>query len=178
MGLTALESVDASANQLKRGGVCALAKACARKPALSLLALDENEVSDAGVEALKVRAVWSRWPAACWQRMPSGLGWLCICGAESLAVLAGYGLSGRRLGRHTASASGAWSCPRHCGRLRLPLCSLQDIMRRIGKPEALGPLDENMPDEDDEEEGAENDGIELDDVAGDDLAAAMGKAHI
>lgn len=54
MGLTALESLDACGNQLKRGGACALAKACARKPGLQLLALDENELSDAGIDALKV----------------------------------------------------------------------------------------------------------------------------
>ncbi len=54
MGLTALESLDACGNQLKRGGACALAKACARKPGLQLLALDENELSEGGIEALKV----------------------------------------------------------------------------------------------------------------------------
>jgi len=51
-------------------------------------------------------------------------------------------------------------------------------MGKIGKPEALGPLDENMADDDDDDEGAEDDGIELDDVVDDDLAVAMGKAHI
>ena len=54
VGLQALEEVDACGNQLRRGGACALAKACARKPALRLLALDENEISEAGVDALKV----------------------------------------------------------------------------------------------------------------------------
>lgn len=49
-------------------------------------------------------------------------------------------------------------------------------MRRIGKPEALGSLEDNMPDE--EDEGVEDDGIDLDDAAGDDLAAAMGNARI
>ena len=55
-GLAALESIDLCANQLRRGGACALAKACAGKPGLQLLALDENEISDAGVDALKVRS--------------------------------------------------------------------------------------------------------------------------
>ena len=54
VGLTALQSLDACGNQLKRGGAAALAKACARKPGLQLLALDENELSDAGIDALKV----------------------------------------------------------------------------------------------------------------------------
>ena len=54
VGLRALESLDACGNQLKRGGACALAKACARKPGLALLALDENEISEAGLEALRV----------------------------------------------------------------------------------------------------------------------------
>lgn len=56
VSLTALETLDACGNQLKRGGACALAKACARKPGLQLLALDENELSDSGIEALKVGA--------------------------------------------------------------------------------------------------------------------------
>ncbi len=52
-------------------------------------------------------------------------------------------------------------------------------MLRIGKPEALGSLDENVPDEDEEDDGAAlDDGIEIDDEAGDDLVAAMGNAHI
>lgn len=55
VGLRSIEHVDACGNQLKRGGACALAKACARKPALALLALDENEISDAGLDALRVR---------------------------------------------------------------------------------------------------------------------------
>lgn len=55
MGLTALEHLDACGNQLRRGGACALAKACARKPDLALLALDENELSDSGIDALKAR---------------------------------------------------------------------------------------------------------------------------
>jgi len=54
VGLTALESLDACGNQLKRGGACALAKAWARKPGRQLLALDENELSEGGIEALKV----------------------------------------------------------------------------------------------------------------------------
>lgn len=53
-GLAALEVLDACQNQLKRGGACALAKACADKPGLALLALDENEISEAGIDALKV----------------------------------------------------------------------------------------------------------------------------
>lgn len=55
VGLRLLESLDASSNQLKRGGAAALAKACARKPGLALLALDDNEISEAGVEALQAR---------------------------------------------------------------------------------------------------------------------------
>ena len=49
-------------------------------------------------------------------------------------------------------------------------------MRKIGKPAALGPLEENMADDEDDEEEAE--GIELDDAAGDDLADAFKGAHI
>ena len=59
VGLRALESLDACGNQLKRGGACALAKACARKPGLVLLALDENEISEAGLEALRVSGGWA-----------------------------------------------------------------------------------------------------------------------
>lgn len=55
---------------------------------------------------------------------------------------------------------------------------LQEIMSKIGKPQALGSLDENMGDDEEDDEGAEDDGIEIEDAAGDDLAAAMGKAHI
>ena len=51
-------------------------------------------------------------------------------------------------------------------------------MRKIGKPSALGPLDENMADDEDDEEEGEGDGIELDDSAGDDLADAFKGAHI
>lgn len=52
-------------------------------------------------------------------------------------------------------------------------------MAAIGKADALGPLDENMgDDEDDEEEGALEDGIELDMGAADDLAAALGATRI
>ena len=47
--------MDLCQNQLKRGGACALAKAVANKPALALLHLDENEISEAGIGALKVR---------------------------------------------------------------------------------------------------------------------------
>ncbi len=41
-------------NQLKCGGACALAKAVGAKPRLALLHLDENEISEAGIDALKV----------------------------------------------------------------------------------------------------------------------------
>lgn len=60
VGLRALEQLDACGNQLKRGGACALAKACARKPGLALLALDENEISEAGLDALRVGAQAAR----------------------------------------------------------------------------------------------------------------------
>jgi large subunit ribosomal protein L31/Ran GTPase-activating protein 1 len=55
VGLPNLECLDACGNQLRRVGAAALAKACASKPRLELLALDENEISDAGIDALKVR---------------------------------------------------------------------------------------------------------------------------
>jgi hypothetical protein len=51
-------------------------------------------------------------------------------------------------------------------------------MARIGKPQALGSLEDNMPDEDEEDEAAEDDGCELEGGVGDDLAAALGAAHI
>lgn len=54
---------------------------------------------------------------------------------------------------------------------------LQEIMAKIGKPQALGPLDENMADDDEEDEEIE-DGIDIDDAAGDELAAALGAARI
>jgi Ran GTPase-activating protein 1 len=52
-GLASLRTVDLCQNQIRRGGACALAKACCSNPHLELLALDENEISEAGVEALK-----------------------------------------------------------------------------------------------------------------------------
>ena len=53
-------------------------------------------------------------------------------------------------------------------------------MRRIGKPTALGPLDENMePDEDEDDAGAAlDDGIELEDAATDALAASLAAAEL
>lgn len=54
---------------------------------------------------------------------------------------------------------------------------MQEIMAKIGKPQALGPLDENMADDDEEDEEIE-DGIEVDDAAGDEMAAALGAARI
>ena len=67
--------------------------------------------------------------------------------------------------------------PPACRSAWLP-APLQEIMRKIGKPSALGPLDENMADDEDDEEEGEGDGIELDDSAGDDLADAFKGAHI
>jgi hypothetical protein len=59
--------------------------------------------------------------------------------------------------------------------------ALQDIMGRIGKPEALGPLDENMPDDEDDEEQLD-DGIPLPEAAaaaaGDALAEQLGRVQI
>ena len=40
-------------NQIKRGGACALAKVVGNKTEFTLLALDDNEISDAGIDALK-----------------------------------------------------------------------------------------------------------------------------
>ncbi len=45
--------LDLCGNQIKRAGALAAARAVADKPALQLLALDENEVSEAGVEAVR-----------------------------------------------------------------------------------------------------------------------------
>lgn len=52
----ALRVVDACGNQIKRVGAVALAKAALTRPQLELLALDENMVSEAGLD--EVRA-WS-----------------------------------------------------------------------------------------------------------------------
>lgn len=51
-------------------------------------------------------------------------------------------------------------------------------MKRIGKPEALGPLDENMETDEDDDEGTLDDGVDIADDTGDALAAALGAAHI
>jgi len=45
--------VDLCTNQLQRGGALAVAKAVLHKPALKLLALDDNAISESGIEALK-----------------------------------------------------------------------------------------------------------------------------
>ena len=63
--------------------------------------------------------------------------------------------------------------------------SLQDTLEKAGQLAALGPLEENAPDEDEEFEGAEGEGEEeggeeaVADDGADDLAAAMAqKVHI
>jgi len=51
--LTALHTLDLCTNQIKRGGACAVAKAVADLPALGALELDDNEISENGLEALR-----------------------------------------------------------------------------------------------------------------------------
>ena len=48
-----LTRLDATQNQLRRPGAVALARAASRAPGLELLALDDNEVSDEGVEEVE-----------------------------------------------------------------------------------------------------------------------------
>jgi Ran GTPase-activating protein 1 len=45
--------LDLCCNQIKRAGALAAARAVADKPALQLLALDENEISEAGVDTMR-----------------------------------------------------------------------------------------------------------------------------
>lgn len=54
----ALRVVDACGNQIKRVGAVSLAKAALSRPQLELLALDENMVSEAGLD--EVRG-WMDW---------------------------------------------------------------------------------------------------------------------
>ena len=174
MGLRALESLDACGNQLKRGGACALAKACARKPGLALLALDENEISEAGLEALRVGGL-GRGLAGC----PAAVASLSRPAALCCRLLQVYPRHEHAALLHAASLLARLLCLLCLPCLLCLLCLVQEIMKKIGKPEALGSLEDNMADEEEEEEEeAEDDGIEIDDVAGDDLAAAMGAAHI
>ncbi|KAK9822823.1 hypothetical protein WJX81_005289 [Elliptochloris bilobata] len=51
--LPALQELDLCQNQIRRAGALAVAKAVAAAKGLRLLALDENEISDAGVDHLK-----------------------------------------------------------------------------------------------------------------------------
>ena len=94
------------------------------KPGLRLLALDENEISDAGVEALTVRA-----------RGGGGSGTAGTRGS-------GWGRARAQTHRHHLWDTHAWrgfDPYRHAA---------QEIMRGAGKLDALGPLDENMAEED------------------------------
>ena len=51
--MRALRFLDLCTNQIRRGGACAVAKAVAALPLLETLELDDNEISEAGVEALR-----------------------------------------------------------------------------------------------------------------------------
>lgn len=161
-GAPQLEELELALNEITPQGAVAVAAAVAAKSSLRRLNLRENELEDEGAvivaKALVGLTALESVDASANQLKRGG-----VC-ALAKACARKPALSLLALDENEVSDAGVEA--------------LKDIMRRIGKPEALGPLDENMPDEDDEEEGAENDGIELDDVAGDDLAAAMGKAHI
>lgn len=179
VGLRALEQLDACGNQLKRGGACALAKACARKPGLALLALDENEISEAGLDALRVRC-----PPGPAETLVLGVPGPPLPATAASGPTRGQGST--QMGRSGRDAGRRSACPRACSCccMHPPVCPwhphlwpVQEIMAKIGKPQALGPLDDNMADDDEEDEEID-DGIEIDDAAGDDLAAALGAAHI
>ena len=83
-----------------------MAKAVANKPGLQLLALDDNEISEAGIEAMKA------------------------------------------------------------------------ILRKAGKLDALGSLEENCPDDEEDEVGDEDEGHEEADAAVDALAAGLASEHL
>jgi large subunit ribosomal protein L31/Ran GTPase-activating protein 1 len=52
-GLASLRFLDLTTNMIGRGGACAVAKAVAALPALERLELDDNQISEAGLEALR-----------------------------------------------------------------------------------------------------------------------------
>ncbi len=63
MQASALRSIDLCGNQMKRVGAVAAAKAAASLARLELLALDENAVSEAGLD--EVRAVYLIMTVSC-----------------------------------------------------------------------------------------------------------------
>lgn len=156
-----LEELELALNEITPEGAAAVAACVAAKPGLKRLNLRENELEDEGAVVIAKALV-------------------------GLRFLEQLDASGNQLKRGGACAL-AKACARKPGLALLALDeneiseagldALREIMAKIGKPQALGPLDENMADDDEEDEEIE-DGIDIDDAAGDELAAALGAARI
>lgn len=88
-GLPALEWLDVSANQATAGGAVGVALAAARAAGLTHLGLDENELSQAAIDKVKVSWLW-------WHCPKGGLlGGSCICGGKDPGMTAMFRLGGR-----------------------------------------------------------------------------------
>lgn len=144
-----LEELELSLNEITPAGAAAVAACVAAKPRLRRLVLRENELEDDGVAALAPALATLR----CLEEVDLSGNQLRRRGAVAAARAAAASPALRLLGLDENEISGPG------------VEAVQAVLAAAGKGDALGPMDENMEEEDEEEEV-------------DELAGAMASARI